>query len=290
MGKSEDGTEKSGITRAELLKAAAVATPAFLLGRPADAAAAGPRPRSRRGPAGDGIAGMNVLLFLTDQQRAIQHFPVGWSRRNMPGMTRLHKHGMLFRNAFTNACMCSPARSTLMSGYFPAQHGVKYTLEIDMPAPQYPQVELDTSFKNPATVALAAGYLPVYKGKFHCNKPANGSTWVPSDVNKYGFTRWDPPDAGAGDEASSHRDRLRPMREIAGRLGALVAARLAGAPLDARPPAVVRGRVDRVELGPPVPTELGHPASDLHPSRPDRKRWHRRVLGVGRCLVGGEQV
>jgi hypothetical protein len=46
MGKSEDGTEKSGITRAELLKAAAVATPAFLLGRPADAAAAGPRPRS----------------------------------------------------------------------------------------------------------------------------------------------------------------------------------------------------------------------------------------------------
>ena len=197
MGKSEDGTEKSGITRAELLKAAAVATPAFLLGRPADAAAAGPRPRSRRGPADGGIAGMNVLLFLTDQQRAIQHFPVGWSRRNMPGMTRLHRHGMLFRNAFTNACMCSPARSTLMSGYFPAQHGVKYTLETDMPAPQYPQVELDTSFKNPATVALAAGYLPVYKGKFHCNKPANGSTWVPSDVNKYGFTRWDPPDAGA---------------------------------------------------------------------------------------------
>jgi len=55
---------------------------------------------------------------------------------------------MLFDHAFTNACMCSPARSTLMSGYFPAQHGVKYTLETDMPAPQYPQVELATSFKN----------------------------------------------------------------------------------------------------------------------------------------------
>ena len=25
----------------------------------------------------------------------------------------------------------------------------------------------------------------------------NGSTWVPSDVNQYGFTRWNPPDAGA---------------------------------------------------------------------------------------------
>ena len=112
-------------------------------------------------------------------------------------MTRLQEHGMLFENAFTNACMCSPARSTLMSGYFPAQHGVKYTLETDMPAPQYPQVELSTSFKNLASVSTAAGYTPVYKGKFHCNKPANGSDWVPEDVNKYGFTRWNPPDAGA---------------------------------------------------------------------------------------------
>ncbi len=140
---------------------------------------------------------MNVLVFITDQQRAIQHFPPGWSRRNMPGLTRLQRHGLTFDRAFTNACMCSPARSTLMTGYFPAQHGVKYTLETDMPAPQYPQVELATSFKNPATVVASAGYTPVYKGKFHCNKPANGSTWVPSDVNQYGFTRWDPPDAGA---------------------------------------------------------------------------------------------
>ena len=145
---------------------------------------------------------MNVLIFMTDQQRAIQHFPRGWAKRNMPGLTRLQRHGLTFENAFTNACMCSPARSTFMSGYFPAQHGVKYTLETDMPASQYPQVELATTFKNPATVVAAAGYTPVYKGKFHCNKPANGSTWVPSDVNQYGFTRWDPPDAGANQDVS----------------------------------------------------------------------------------------
>ena len=195
--RAESEEEGSGITRGELLKAAAAATPGLLLGGSAASAAARPRPQARAaGPLG-GVAGMNVLVFLTDQQRAIQHFPPGWSRRHMPGLTRLQQHGMTFENAFTNACMCSPARSTLMSGYFPAQHGVKYTLETNMPAPQYPQVELATSFKNPATVAAAAGYVPVYKGKFHCNKPANGSTWVPSDVNQYGFTRWDPPDAGA---------------------------------------------------------------------------------------------
>src|SRR5450432_447606 len=182
-------------SRRDVLKAAAVAGPGILLGWPADTA--GRTRQQRPAPARGGIRGMNVLLFLTDQQRAVQHFPPGWTERNLPGMTRLQKTGMLFDNAFTNACMCSPARSTLMSGYFPAQHGVKYTLETDMPSPQYPQVELSTRFKNPATVAKAAGYVPVYKGKFHCNKPANGSTWVPSDVNQYGFTRWDPPDAGA---------------------------------------------------------------------------------------------
>lgn len=185
--------ERRGITRGDLLKRAAAAGTGILLGGPA--ASAGARPRAT-GAAAPKVAGMNVLLFLTDQQRSLQHFPPGWAQRNLPGYTRLTRHGLTFDNAFTNACMCSPARSTLMSGYFPAQHGVKYTLETSMPSPQYPQVELATTFKNPASVVAAAGYTPVYKGKFHCNKPANGSTWVPEDVNKYGFTRWNPPDAG----------------------------------------------------------------------------------------------
>ena len=121
--------------------------------------------RARRAAKAGGVAGMNVLVFLTDQQRAVQHFPRGWSERNMPGLTRLQRHGMTFDNACTNACMCSPSRSTLMSGYFPAQHGVKYTLETDMPARQYPQVELATSLKNPASVVAAAGYTPGLQGQ-----------------------------------------------------------------------------------------------------------------------------
>jgi len=197
MDKSEEGAEeRDGLTRGDLLKAAAAATPGLLLGGQAAEAVARTRPKRRRAAPDRKVAGMNILVFMTDQQRALQHFPPGWAKRNLPGFTRLQRHGLTFENAFTNACMCSPARSTLMSGYFPAQHGVKYTLETSMPSPQYPQVELATSFDNPASVVASAGYTPVYKGKFHCNKPANGSTWVPSDVNQYGFTRWNPPDAG----------------------------------------------------------------------------------------------
>ena len=112
----------------------------------------------------------------------------------MPGLDRLQRNGVTFDNACTNACMCSPARSTFLTGYFPAQHGVKYTLEQSMPASQYPQVELDTDFKNFASVTEAAGYTPVYKGKFHLTK-YTGAKWVPSDVAQYGFQRWNPQDA-----------------------------------------------------------------------------------------------
>ncbi len=196
MGKRDT---RRGLTRKELLESAALATPAAaMLGGSASAKARGITP----GPTtGEPFAGKNVLVFLTDQERAIQHFPPGWARRNLPGLTRLQQNGLTFNNAFTNACMCSPARSTWMSGYFPAQHGVKYTLEQDMPSPQYPQVPLSTSFPNLATVMTAAGYESVYKGKFHCVKMA-GSEWEPSDVGQFGFSRWNPPDAGANQDIS----------------------------------------------------------------------------------------
>ena len=146
-----------------------------------------------------GVAGMNVVLFITDQERAIQHFPPDWARRNLPGLTRLQRHGVTFERAFTNSCMCSPARATLFTGFFPAQHGVKYTLELDMPADEYPQVEMPRDLPNLATVMSAAGYECVYKGKWHLSKPA-GDEWEPMDVARYGFSRWNPPDAGANQD------------------------------------------------------------------------------------------
>jgi choline-sulfatase len=188
---SESDRRQGRLTRKELIGSGAAAAAGVLLTHGGVERALGAAKGSGRS-----VAGMNVILFLTDQERAIQHFPPNWLRQNLPGMRRLRRHGVSFERAFTNACMCSPARSTLMSGYFPAQHGVKYTLEEDMPASEYPQVELPTSIPNLASVMRAAGYNVVYKGKWHCSKPA-GSEAVPADLEKYGFLRWDPPDAGA---------------------------------------------------------------------------------------------
>ncbi len=142
---------------------------------------------------------MNVVVFITDQQRAIMHFPEGWAQEHLPGATRLQQSGLTFENAFCNACMCSPSRATLLSGHFPAQHGVKYTLEENMPDDQYPQVPLPVDLPNIATVMRAAGYHVPYKGKWHVSKPA-GSDFVPEDLVPYGFERWNPPDAGANQD------------------------------------------------------------------------------------------
>jgi len=179
---------KKRITRRELLKYAAVAGP-FLH--------AGLKATSQSLPV------RNVIVFLTDQERAIQHFPEGWESENLPGLTRLRQNGVSFESAFTNSCMCSPARSTLMSGYFPAQHGVKYTLEDNMIIQEKnPQFPLPVNLPNIATVMAASGFNTVYKGKWHCSKSLPGTPFVPADLAKYGFLRWNPPDAGANQDPS----------------------------------------------------------------------------------------
>lgn len=194
MGKhGREEALRSGVTRRGWLTSAAVGG-TVLATSTANHGQSPSRPRS--------LAGMNVVLFVTDQQRLTMQFPPGWEQRNLPGMTRLKRYGLSFENACTNTCMCSPARATLMTGFFPAQHGVKYTLEENMSPPENPQVQLPlpNQFKNLATVLAAAGYQVVYKGKWHLSKPAPGAEWTPSDVGKYGFNRWDPPDAGANQD------------------------------------------------------------------------------------------
>ena len=141
---------------------------------------------------------MNIILFLTDQERAIQHFPPNWLRQNLPGMRRLRRHGLSFERAFTNACMCSPARSTLMSGYFPAQHGVKYTLEEDMPAAEVPAGRTAGRTEEPGHGDEGGRLQRRLQGQVALLEAGRRrKTPVPSDLEKYGFPRWNPPDAGA---------------------------------------------------------------------------------------------
>jgi len=156
----------------------------------------------------------NVLLLITDQQRYPRHWPddAGWLRDLTPNDHRLEATGLRFRSAFCNTSMCSPSRATLLTGLYPARHGVTLThTQADLrPDPRnLPAVtatllqllrgpgaprgralrgfgrgllqlgprsgnepELRPETPNLARILRDAGYEVAYKGKWHLTHPA----------------------------------------------------------------------------------------------------------------------
>lgn len=139
----------------------------------------------------------NIILLLTDQERAIQWFPSGWTEAHLPNYTALRNTGVLFDRCCTNTAMCSPARNTIFTGLFPAQHESFDTLTEGFEQSES-EHQLDPSLPNLATCLKAAGYEVVYKGKWHLSKGVDGcdDTHIDDDIARYGFDLWNPPDAG----------------------------------------------------------------------------------------------
>lgn len=149
----------------------------------------------------------NILLIITDQEREVMHWPEGWAEANLPARARLMAHGLHFTNAYCNATTCSPSRATLLTGRYPAQHGVKTLLQNNRPRSkaQNRLTTLPPDLPNLARMLEEAGYDVVYKGKFHLSRPVHYNaterrrTWSEADVTHiaetYGFHGWNPPDA-----------------------------------------------------------------------------------------------
>lgn len=137
----------------------------------------------------------NLVIILTDQERQPQHWPEGWAEANLPNRQRLVEHGLTFNRAFCNSAMCSPSRSTLFTGLYPAQHGVLGTLTAGGTlSPTEPVLPLDG--QNMAKMLASAGYNVHFRGKWHMSKGADGGDPSSEDVAAYGFQGWQPPEAG----------------------------------------------------------------------------------------------
>lgn len=142
-------------------------------------------------------SGMNLILFLTDQERAVQWFPAGWAEANLPNRMALQANGVSFSRAYTSCCQCTPARNALFTGLFPAQHGTFQTLTEDFPQSQS-EAQLNPDLPNLATLLKSAGYEVVYKGKWHMSNGVRGADggYDFDDISRYGFDGWNPPDGG----------------------------------------------------------------------------------------------
>jgi arylsulfatase A-like enzyme len=151
----------------------------------------------------------NILMIVTDQEREVMHWPAGWADANLPARSRLMAHGLHFTRAHCNAAACSPSRATLLTGLYPAQHGVKSVIQCDDPGNRLQRHLnlLPSHLPNIGTVMAAAGYHVVFKGKFHLSRPVNYNRerkqfyWSDDDIahmaERYGFHGWNPPDMSA---------------------------------------------------------------------------------------------
>ena len=113
----------------------------------------------------------NILLLLTDQQRFDTIRALGSSfAAKTPHLDALVRAGVTFENAFCTAPVCSPSRSTLLTGLFPGQAGMPSNLNSPCPP-------LSTRLTTVANRMQAAGYQTAYHGKWHLG----------GEIREYGF-------------------------------------------------------------------------------------------------------
>jgi len=123
----------------------------------------------------------NILLIFVDQQRYDTLGLHGHATCRTPALDRLARRGVDFSHAYTCCGLCSPARSSVMTGLYPHNHGVLTNTHDGQSLRQ-----LDPAIPTFAQALQGAGYHTSYVGKVHLSYPE--STPAP-----YGFHEWHRP-------------------------------------------------------------------------------------------------
>ena len=103
----------------------------------------------------------NILVFMTDHQRADTVFP--YNRAITPNVDKLAGNGVSFSQAYCPAPHCCPSRATFFTGLYPSQHGVWNNVDVPNTLSKglYQGVELFSEY------LARDGYKLDYSGKWH---------------------------------------------------------------------------------------------------------------------------
>ncbi len=103
----------------------------------------------------------NVLLVHVDQHRADCLGAAGHPLLQTPALDRLAREGVRFSHAFTPIPVCTPARASLLTGAWPASHGLIANADAEIPPPA------TLSLPTVSQTLADAGYYVGHVGKWH---------------------------------------------------------------------------------------------------------------------------
>ena len=116
----------------------------------------------------------NIVVILTDDQRADSLGCTGAPWARTPNIDRLAREGVLFENAFVITSLCCPSRATLLTGQYTHVHGVSGNV-MDLQGVGSPY--LPESLRK-------HGYATAFIGKYHLGGKEQSS------APRSGFDHW----------------------------------------------------------------------------------------------------
>ena len=137
----------------------------------------------------------NIVFIITDHQAYYGHDREGEYDYKWENFESFAAEGARFERAYSVCPLCSPARSSMMTGVYPSSHGIIHNTEA-LHFGNRP--DLDSGQLLYSHYLSRAGYRNAYVGKWHC-----GSQRLPLD---YGIEGWSLPDYGKVYMSDAYRD------------------------------------------------------------------------------------
>ena len=108
----------------------------------------------------------NMILIMTDQQKATSLQKYGNPVTRTPAIDRLADAGVLFSNAFTVYPVCVPSRCSVFTGRYPHVHGSVLNSQL-----------LDSTETHFVQMLKSHGYRTALAGKNHCFQEADKNSY-----------------------------------------------------------------------------------------------------------------